>query len=669
MKNTLQKLTLLMIGFLAISCGSADQASVDYSKGEEQTQSIMPAEDESSEPAKSSDSKGSSTSTDTSGHHFSTTWSYDEEYHWHECTDAGCREVRDYGAHTLGDWTKVDPSTLTGADKYAYVNPEVKKCSGCTYYQIRGTNTLPELRFTFSKADPDADFATKATKSDLSRPEVGGTYSLSNCPEQFKFSNVAGTMKVRGNQTAGWSKKGFRIKFGKAANVLGLNGGKTFKKWILLADAKDTCLIRTALGLYISKAVIGEGSNVWVSEFTPVTVYLNDEYWGFYYLCEQKEVKDGRIKLAEPDEGYTGVDIGYCFELDHYADSAGSNDEASEVKKGADGDPTFRMRYLPEIKQGSPSGPLATGQVYTYTMLSDITDGPTNVHVEADYSKLGASSSGGGGWGGGWGGAGGGGNSAGRPADDATKTSNSNQLSFIRDRMELLYQILYYAAIGVKGSDNKYTPVAKEINASGELVDSSKSIEEVMRQYFDIDSWVEGSIIHAFSIAPDLGYSSFYMSYDNTPSGDKKLRFDCPWDFDSNFGNRRDFYVDAKTDTYVENTYNMWLYLLYKIPFFVNAIKTKWNALREAQVFEGMFRMMRQSFANYDGEIQRNHYKWPQNDAAHVPPNNFDEIRSPYKEPSQYKEAEAETIKWCSNRVNFLESKWGTGRPSVNTNA
>ena len=34
---------------------------------------------------------------------------------------------------------------------------------------------------------------------------------------------------------------------------------------------------------------------------------------------EQKEVKDGRIQLAEPEEGYTGVDIGYCFELDYYA--------------------------------------------------------------------------------------------------------------------------------------------------------------------------------------------------------------------------------------------------------------------------------------------------------------------------------------------------------------
>ena len=313
------------------------------------------------------------------------------------------------------------------------------------------------------------------------------------------------------------------------------------------------------------------------------------------------------------------------------------------MKKGADGDPTFRMKYIPEMKQGRPSGPLATGQVNTYTLLSDITDGPRDAngdpteHLQADYTNT----------------------NNGQLSNNSQKNGNSEQVKFIRDRMELLYQILYYAAQGT----------AKEIDeTNGTIVNSSKTVEQVMRQYYDIDAWVEGYIINAFTVAPDLGYSSFYMSYDNTPSGDKKLRFDCPWDFDSNFGNRNNFYTDGKTDTYVENTYNTWLYLLSKITFFINAVKAKWNALRDAQAFEGMFKMMRKSFADYDGEIHRNHYKWPQNDAAHQPPNNFDEIRSPYKDPAQYKEAENETIKWCSNRVNFLESKWGTGRANINTN-
>ena len=75
-----------------------------------------------------------------------------------------------------------------------------------------------------------------------------------------------------------------------------------------------------------------------------------------------------------------------------------------------------------------------------------------------------------------------------------------------------------------------------------------------------------------------------------------------------------------------------------------------------------MFHLMRTYFADYDAEIHRNMYRWPTNDAA-------SELRDPFKNTSQYKEAETETINWCSKRVNYLEKRWGTGRPNVNTNA
>ena len=76
---------------------------------------------------------------------------------------------------------------------------------------------------------------------------------------------------------------------------------------------------------------------------------------------------------------------------------------------------------------------------------------------------------------------------------------------------------------------------------------------------------------------------------------------------------------------------------------------------------------MRKYFKDYDLEIKRNHYRWPENDAASREYNNFDEIREPFVDPANYKEAEAETINWCAKRVNFLEKKWGNNRPNVNT--
>ena len=628
-----------MIAFLAIGCTPKVTDSSSAAPSDEQSSNIE---------QKSSDGDKTSTSVSPTGHNFSDKWTYDPQGHWHECTAShNCGEIRGFAEHTFGNWASCDPSTLKGAEQYAYAKPEKRSCTTCGYYELRGENILPEVRFTFNPNDPDADFMTKATKSDLSRPEVNGTYAIRNAKNSsYNFEGVVGGMKVRGNQTAGWAKKGFRIKFSSSRNLLGLNGGQKFKKWILLADAKDTTLSRTMLGLYLSKKVCADAPQIWSADFTPVTVYLNDQYWGFYYLCDQKEVKEGRINLPEVDAGYTGTDIGYCFELDHYADSAGSRDEASEIKKGVDGDPTMRVRYLDDsgqnnMQQGHPSGSLATGQVYTYTLLSDITDGPTDKHVQADYENV---------------------SNNGAPSANRSgqyvKTSNSNQLTFMRGRLEALYTVLYSAGKGV----------AKDIDSNNNVISTSLSVEQAMAKNFDLDAWVDGYIINAVCIPPDLGYSSFYMSFDNSPSGDKRLRFDCPWDFDSNFGNRNGLYLNSEGDEYCNNTYNTWLYSLSKLSFFKTMVKARWNALRNNQSFENMFHELRAHFTNNDAEIIRNHYKWPQNDAAHMPPNNFDEIRSPFKEPSQYKDAETETINWIAKRINYLEKQWGQNRANINTN-
>lgn len=609
MKSIFQKLTCLLVPLLLVGCTQVQGNSGDPSQSEEPPVSS------------SSESKPSSSSSEVHEHVWSEDYAYDESSHWQYCTVAGCKEKKNVAAHEEGEVGYYNPVN-SGVAKFA--NPKKgSMCKVCSHFKPDSTSVLPELRFTFNKNDENANFATVATKSDLSRPEVSGKMTLTNCDSSFAKKDVDCAMKVRGNQTAGWSKKGFRLKFTSKLNLLGLNEGQKFKKWILLADAKDTCIIRTALGLFISKATIKDGDNVWASDFCPVSLYLNDQYWGYYYLAEQKEVKPGRVMLPENDSSpaYTGVDIGYCFELDHYAD-AQQQDEASEVKKGADGDPTFKVSYKPQMIRGNVQGSLAAGGIDTYTMLSDISDGPSDVHKDH---------------------------------------TNSNQVKFIKEKVEQLYTVLYEAAINKK---------AKEINDSGNVVDSKKSVKDVIEQYFNLKAWADGIIINAFTCPPDLGYSSFYMSYDNSPTGDKKLRFDVPWDFDSNFGNRNGFITNGDENTYVDRTHNMWIQLFSKLDFFMNDyVKAKWNTLREEKSFEEFFKLIRTYFNDYDGEIQKNHKKWPQNDAAHMPPNNFDEIRNPYKNPSEYKKAETETIRWCSTRVNYLEKQWGNNRPNVDTGA
>ena len=251
MKNVLKKLTFLMIPFLVIGCNTTS------SKKDSSDKPTSASVNSSQESKSGQESKSSESSASFTHNHKWSAWKYDGEKHWHECVD--CGEKKDEANHEMGEWQNTDPANLKGEDQYKFAKDvKTKKCKTCEYTMVDGTNILPELRFNFDPADPNKDFATIAKKDDVTRPEVTGTYTLSNCPSEYAFENVAGTMKVRGNQTAGWRKKAFRIKFGEKRNVLGLNGGKTFKKWVLLADAKDTTLIRSATGLFIAREVCKE---------------------------------------------------------------------------------------------------------------------------------------------------------------------------------------------------------------------------------------------------------------------------------------------------------------------------------------------------------------------------------------------------------------------------
>ena len=165
------------------------------------------------------------------------------------------------------------------------------------------------------------------------------------------------------------------------------------------------------------------------------------------------------------------------------------------------------------------------------------------------------------------------------PSNAATTESNSNQVKFIRDKVTALFKVL------AEASKNK---TAKDINDNNEVVSTSMTVRQAIEKHFDLNAWAEGFVINAVCLPPDVGYSSFYMSFDNTAKGDKKLRYDNPWDFDSNFGNRRNFLEkpDEKNQNFdpyfMDRTANPWLQFLGKLDFFMNDyVKPKWNAVRE----------------------------------------------------------------------------------------
>ena len=599
MKKIFKRLTFLAVPFMVLGCaGPVGSSSNNPSTSSQQpsinSSSANPSSDKSS-------SANPSTSSSNGGDH----------------------------THSFGEWKTESLGTKINDARFKYSTIKYRECSVCHYEEIDSQQAiLPEIRFDYNPSDPNANFATSARSTDTTRPKVNGKLRITNAGDKNTASAIPDVdMKVRGNQTAGFDKKGFQIKFNASkTNLLGLNGGKKFKKWVLLADAKDTTISRTALGMTMSKGVIGADSNVWSSDFTPVSVYLNDKYWGMYMLAEQKEVKNGRIKLDEPEDADENpimtTDIGYCFELDYYA--------KNEPAKGADGDPTFSIDYgnyfkSSDYKIESCLANSGLGLVKTYTMNSDINDGP----------------------------------------EDAHKTdANSEQVKWIKNRLQALFNVLGEA------SKNK---VAKDISEDNKVISTSLTVREAIEKNFDLNAWAEGFIINAVCLPPDVGYSSFYLSFNNAPNGDKRLRYDNPWDFDSNFGNRRNFIEKPDTASssggwgqssfdpyFMDRTANMWLQLLGKLDFFMNDyVKPKWNAARENGTFEDMVKLAKTYYKYYDSEYAKNFAKWTTTQASDNNVGSYfngDGVNS--VNVNERKDAQKETLNWLVKRVNYLEKKW-----------
>ena len=629
MKKFFKALTVLAVPFMLTGCDNGPKNSV--------TESSAPATESAITSTSTTDSSTPSISVDTSSnvsivHNWETEWTSDATNHWHACAD--CDEKKDTAAHTFGDWKTENLGTKLNDPRFNYSNVKYKECSVCHAIQVDSTHSvLPEIRFNYDATDPNANFATAARSTDVTRPTVNGTITITNGGSYNTTEPLVATMKVRGNQTAGFDKKGLQIKFDKKQKLFGLNGDQKFKKWVLLGDAKDTTISRSALGLTLSKGIIADDSKVWATDFTPVSVYLNNTYWGMYMLAEQKEVKDGRIKLPEVEETETSVNIGYNFELDYYA--------RNEVSKGAEGDPTFEINYGNYFTQQSYNiesclANSGLGVVKTYTMNSDITDSTAT-------------------------------------GDQHTDDTKSAQVAFIKARLQALFNVL------AEASKNR---VAKDINDSNQVIaaPSGTTIKAAIEKHFDLNAWAEGFIINAVCLPPDVGYSSFYMSFDNSPEGDKKLRFDNPWDFDSNFGNRRNFlekpdvangssgWGGSSYDPYfMDRTANMWLQLLGKMDFFMNDyVKPKWNAARTAGVFEDMMNLAKTYYAYYDGEYTKNFTKWTTTQASDNNVGSYfngdgvnsGELRKPFVNVNERKEAQKETLNWLAKRVNYLENRW-----------
>lgn len=159
---------------------------------------------------------------------------------------------------------------------------------------------------------PRIDIITEGGVNITSKDEyVNATISVSRCEDKYIRESLSGRIRARGNSTFYPDKKPFRIKFDKKQSLLGLNGERHMKDWVLMADYYDASMLRTYATFKFAQVLL-EGK-YYSSDCIPVEVYLNGSYHGVYLLCEQTEINPSRVNIYEKDDNETSVEIGYLM--------------------------------------------------------------------------------------------------------------------------------------------------------------------------------------------------------------------------------------------------------------------------------------------------------------------------------------------------------------------
>ena len=110
------------------------------------------------------------------------------------------------------------------------------------------------------------------------------------------------SLKGRGNATwsTGNNKNPYGFKLAQSVSLMGLGKGK---KWVLLANSVDkNTLIKDQI-IYDFAKYIGID---YQPTCRPVDLYVNQQYYGSYQLCEKVEIKSGRVDV---NDSYEALEI------------------------------------------------------------------------------------------------------------------------------------------------------------------------------------------------------------------------------------------------------------------------------------------------------------------------------------------------------------------------
>lgn len=393
------------------------------------------------------------------------------------------------------------------------------------------------------------------------------TVSLDTDNSNFCFTNASAGIRLRGNSTAGYDKKPYRLRFDTKRNLLGMNGGNEFRSWVLLAEWLDDSLLRNSISLTLGSMMLGEYSSDW----RYVSLHLNGKFVGVYLLCEQSQINENRINIEEAGLTSTALTSGYLFEVD--------------ASTRYDSNSMFRIYHSDyDIVN-------LEGEKYTWTC--------NDSNEMLQYISL------------------------------KNEGYSNDQLLFTKFYLRSVFDIIYNATYNNKAYVFKYDFLTEPNKAkafltvcknagdfkAGLVETDALTPREAIEKVIDIDSWARMYIFSETVCNNDDLKKSFYLWVDFSENGSGKLTLGCPWDHDGAFvawpGNSKD-YNYRNTEEYFAAKRNPWYVMIMCNPWFVEVAKAHWQELYDKNNgYESVIELIPQISDTYCKSFDQEYAAWP----------------------------------------------------------
>lgn len=238
-----------------------------------------------------------------------------------------------------------------------------------------------------------------------------------------------------------------------------------------------------------------------------------------------------------------------------------------------------------------------------------------------------------------------------------SKITNDAQKTFVSNYLSNVWKICYEVAYNnnLLEFDSTYTKLIKS-KAPNAYVCISKVI--------DINSLITAYILSELVCDPDLYYSSFYMTADFGPKGDKKLHFEAPWDFDSTMGNKNfcadgnGLYAAVKQwdVNHQEQIYcNPWMMVFVNSDWFNKAVLDRWHAFQANKPLDKIIANIDSISTNYQANFAADQKVWKNIGKNALIGNELCKASAACKNQQK---AAARLKAWLTARFAYLDKTW-----------